>query len=220
MSNKCINLDIPDPMVCIKQPVKTHLYKCWLIDDTFMFFNQEGVSRDDMFCILGPRPSYKPSHLINHLKLYGLHESTCLHLHLVDSIVDLGRLYTHMYEEYLKKVLNVIKQHNLDRGLDDVVNVRYKYRYGGTMMCGCGSNYRPPIVIPPPPFPIELKSQCLCVEYKGRTFHYSSNLPVSNIQIENILRNKEIRSIHELMVSMYPLLIEYGDIGVINGVLE
>lgn len=220
MSSYCINLNPPEPMTCKSVPIARSLYKCWLVENSYMLFSEGGISYECIELILGSYPSYTPSELFNRLSEYGLVRTSCLYLELVDSQVDIGRIYTSLYEAYKHEVKPLLEELNQERSIDNRISVRHKYNMG-YIGCGCnGNESKPPKLLPSPPFPPEHKSQCICINYKNKTMHFTSNMPLSNLLVEEVLRSNEVSNINQFLLYLRPILIESNVIGVINGVLK
>lgn len=217
MPNYCINLNEPGLMKCVQVPVLKPLHKCWLIDNTLMFFSFDGISKDCLEEVLGFRPTFTSYKLIEHLKQYGLKETSCLSISLIDSIVEPGRVFTHLYENYKRSISQSTEQEG--RNLDTKVRIRQRYHYG-YMGCNCTTDTKPNISIPPPPYPPLQSSQCICIEYRNKIIHFTSNIPLSNIQVENALRDNKVTNINMLINYLHPLLIEPNVIGVLNGIIN
>lgn len=218
MSNYCINLNEPGLMKCVQVPVLKPLHKCWLIDNTLMFFSSNGISKDCLEEVLGFRPTFTSYKLIQHLKQYGLQETSCLTISLIDSLIEPGRIFTYLYENYKRTISQSTEEEGRD--LDTKIRVRQRYHYG-YMGCGCSSNTKPNVPISlPPPYPPLHSSQCICIEYRNKVIHFTSNILLSNIQIEDVLRNNKVSNINMLINYLYPILIEPSIIGVLNGIID
>ena len=216
MSNYCINLNEPGLMKCVQVPILKPLYKCWLIDNALMFFSPSGISKSCLEEVLGYRSTFTSYKLIQHLKKHGLEETSCLTLSLIDSKIEPGSIFSYLYEDYKRSISQTTELES--RTLDTKVRVRQRYHYG-YMGCGCTST-KITLPIPLPPYPPLQSSQCICIEYQNKITHFTANIPLSNIQVENILRNNKVSNISMLINYLYPILIEPSSIGVLNGIID